>query len=352
MKLVRSSAVVIGVLLHMGWSSFAFADLLLESPRHGVTQLFLMSDDGAGLRPLTAGPRDSANACWSPNGQQIAFVSTREGSPAVYVMQADGSQQRRVSMRGAVATGNPAWSADGRQLAFAAHQSAGQRIVVIDLTSGEQRSLALEVDSPQSLTWSPEGLELFYTQPVLTQRGDNELHALDVKTGHSRVVLKGEKGLISDLQWSPDGQQLAYTRAAGRKGVHIHVARRDGSGSRALTQGELNHSSPRWSPDGRWIAFESNSHSGERSDIFVVAAEGGPARNLSQHEQEDFDPQWAPDGRSVLFSSFRDGYSHVYRSTLDGTVSRVGRDTQYLGAVRPRPHTTTPMASSALPAQP
>jgi TolB protein len=352
MTLARSSTLVVGLTLLLGWSTNASAELLMESPRHGVTQLFLMSDDGANLKALTAGPRDSANACWSPDGQHIAFVSTREGSPAVYVMRADGSQQRRVSMRGAMATGNPVWSPNSGQLAFAVHQADQQRLVVLDLASGEQRSLAAQVVSPQSLTWSPDGRELFYTQPVLTQRGDNDLLALEVRTGRSRVVLKGDKGLISDLQWSPDGQHFAYTRAAGRQGVHIHVARADGSGGRVLTQGALNHGSPRWSPDGRWIAFESNSQSGERADVFIVAAEGGDARNLSRHEQEDFDPQWSPDGRSVLFSSFRDGYSHVYRSALDGTVSRVGRDTQYLGAVRPRPHARTPMASTATPAQP
>lgn len=328
------------------------AELLAESPRNGVTQIFLMADDGSGLKALTQGAKDSANASWSPDGRQIAFVSTREGSPAVYLMAADGSNQRRVSMRGATVNGRPVWSPDGQLLAYPTHGADLQGIVVLELASGSQSSVNKQVLSTAHLTWSPDAKEIFYTAPVPEKRGENQLLALNIKTGLSRLVLSGNKGVISDVTWSPDGQRMAYTRAAGRDGTNIHVASKDGSQSKALTTGILLSSTPRWSPDGRWILFESNAHSGERSDVFVVPSEGGAVRNLSNHEQEDFDAQWAANGKSIVFSSFRDGYSHIYHSTLDGVVTRVGKDTQYLGAARPRPAKDATLASMATKHQP
>lgn len=352
MRAARSLFAVVLAVTGGGLGLPSQAELLLESPRNGVTQIFVMADDGSGLRALTQGPKDSASAAWSPDGSQIAFVSTREGGPAVYLMAADGSKQRRVSMRGTTVNGRPVWSPDGRLLAYPTHGADLQGIVVLDLDTGSQRNVNKQVLSTASLTWSPDGKEIFYTATVPDKRGENQLLALDIQSGLSRLVLSGNKGVISELTWSPDGQRMAYTRAAGRDGTNIHVAAKDGSQSKALTSGILLSSAPRWSPDGRWIAFESNAHSGERSDVFVVPADGGPSRNLSNHEQEDFDAHWSADGKSIVFSSFRDGYSHIYQSTLDGVVSRVGKDTQYLATARPRPVKDAKLAAMTTQSQP
>lgn len=337
--------------LMVAWSiGAAQADVLLESPRSGVMQLYRMSDDGQHLTPLTQGPRDNTNGVWSPDGQRIAFVSTREGLPAVYLMRADGGDQHRVSIRGGI-SGNPAWSPDGRQLAFTVFHGDHAGIMVLDLPTRHQRMVNPTRIEAGYVGWTPDGRHIVYTESVAGQRNSNQLRRLDPTTGESQLLVDGRKAVVSGPSWSPDGKAFVYTRSAGRDGVNIEMAAADGTLIRRLTEGKLLSHNPQWSPDGRWIAYESNAHTGERMDIFVAAAEGTtPARNVTDHPQEDFDMQWSPDGQSLWFTSFRDGYSHVYRVPLDGAVQRVGKDQQYLARAQPRPRPPARLALNSTPA--
>jgi Tol biopolymer transport system component len=74
--------------------------------------------------------------------------------------------------------------------------------------------------------------------------------------------------------------------------------------------------SPRWSPDGRWIAFDSTKY-GHR-DIFVVAAEGGFLRRLTTEPSEDVRPNWSADGRWIYFGSDRGGDWQVWKVPSEG----------------------------------
>lgn len=74
--------------------------------------------------------------------------------------------------------------------------------------------------------------------------------------------------------------------------------------------------SPRWSPDGRWIAFDSNK--GGQRDIYVVSAEGGAARRLTTEPSQDVRPSWSRDGRWVYFGSNRSGDWQVWKVLAEG----------------------------------
>ena len=83
----------------------------------------------------------------------------------------------------------------------------------------------------------------------------------------------------------------------------IWVASEDGTGAQRLTDNKARDVYPRFSPDGRFIAFSSNRDG--NYDVFVVAADGGRPRQLTFHTANDTVVGWTPDGKSVLFSSAR-----------------------------------------------
>ncbi len=112
---------------------------------------------------------------------------------------------------------------------------------------------------------------------------------------------------VADPQVSPDGTRVAFTitevlKDENRTNADIWIAPVDGGAEpRRLTQSPKRDAHARWSPDGRWIAFES-TRSGE-AQIWVIAADGGEARQLTMLATGAGRPVWAPDGKSLAFVS-------------------------------------------------
>ena len=113
---------------------------------------------------------------------------------------------------------------------------------------------------------------------------------------------------IAAVQISPDGKQVAYVvRNAVTEGekseyrTQIHLAKADGSESRAFTQGEKSSDTPEWSPDGKSIAFVSDRAG--KKNIWLIPGGGGEAEQLTDVKSGVSTLKWAPDGRSIAFTA-------------------------------------------------
>ncbi|MEJ2207573.1 MAG: S9 family peptidase, partial [Anaerolineae bacterium] len=112
---------------------------------------------------------------------------------------------------------------------------------------------------------------------------------------------------LSDPRFSPDGGRLAYVRTEidrednGYKSA-IWLVPAGGGQPRQFTSGEKRDHSPRWSPDGRWLAFVSN-RGGEKPQIYLMPTDGGEALPLTEVETGASNPVWSPDGGRLAFLS-------------------------------------------------
>ncbi|UCF41437.1 MAG: S9 family peptidase [Gemmatimonadota bacterium] len=149
---------------------------------------------------------------------------------------------------------------------------------------------------------------------------------------------------LRDPQLAPDGSQLLYVLGeadwkANRRISHIWRINVDGTAPVQLTNGEDGESMPRWSPDGRHIAFLAERGDDEHRQIYLLSNAGGEARRLTNHETGVGDITWTPDGQSLLFLAadpepeeeydvivFDEDYEqeHLWRvSVTDGSEQRI-----------------------------
>ncbi len=117
-----------------------------------------------------------------------------------------------------------------------------------------------------------------------------------------------EQPVLSDPQLSPGGKQIAFVieRAdwkANRRIGHIFRINIDGTNQVQLTFGERGESGPRWSPDGKSIAFTARRDPDTANQIYVLYAEGGEARKITSHATATGNLTWAPDGNSIYFTA-------------------------------------------------
>jgi Tol biopolymer transport system component len=124
---------------------------------------------------------------------------------------------------------------------------------------------------------------------------------------------------VRSPSWSPDGRWLAF-ESDSASFRDIYRVQADGTGLLRLTSNREGNFEPAVSPDGRSIAFVS-SRDGD-SEIYVMPAQGGPAQRLTAFHREDWAPAWSPDGRSIAFLSNREGVDRVYVVQADGTGLR------------------------------
>ena len=115
-----------------------------------------------------------------------------------------------------------------------------------------------------------------------------------------------EQPVVGDPQLSPDGKRIVFTIdkadwKANRRIGHIYRINADGTGQVQLTFGERGENSPRWSPDGKTIAFTARRDPDAANQIYLLSVDGGEARRLTSHPTAPGNISWAPDGKSLYF---------------------------------------------------
>lgn len=255
-----------------------------------------------------------------PSAGLIAFVSNRDGNDEIYVMNPDGSNQRRLTNTPGEEW-HPDWSPDGSRILFACYREDTFNACVVNADGSGYTQLTYlpaSVGQVYRPVWSPDGQRFAFTREL---GGAQTLMTADADGQNHREVAD----LATQPHWSPDGSKIAFVRYRDG-GLQIWTVSPGGSDERMLTQGNHNHLYPTWSPDGRQIAFEY-----DHTQVAVMDAGGGPPRIIAN--KGSYNLSWSPDGKKIVIAPSGEG---LWLVNADGSgltqIAQEGRQPSWQAA--------------------
>jgi Tol biopolymer transport system component len=259
----------------------------------------------------------------SPDGQYVAFESSREDDHLqIYVMRIDGTGVRRLT-RSASIDVDPIWSPDGKWImfrSFATPQSEALDIVRIDGTGRHT------IVSAKSIGWpriSPDGKRVAFQSS--DKNGKAEIVTLKINGTDPQPVPTG-LDRPWDPAWSPDGKHLVFAQQPPDEEdpntvtESVYISDVSGSNRRLLATFQGFIQLPAWSPDGKTIAYQTWTAKRGDADIVLLDVATGTFSSITHRDRPYLDetPAWLPDGR-LLFQSTRDGRYEIYSMNKDGS---------------------------------
>ena len=214
-------------------------------------QIYVMNSDGSSVGQLTFADtaRDSLtnhvkdttsnfHPVWSPDGTKIAFASTRDTNPQIFVMDPNGSNVVRLTHNSAE-DAQPAWSPNGTKIAFATNRDGNDEIYVMNANGSAQVNLTNHTGSDLAPAWSPDGTKLAFQ----SDRETNYAVWIMNADGSNPVRLTNPNTPAGAPSFSPDGTRIAYESDGD-----IWVMNVDGSRKIRITSGFWSDRLPRWRP--------------------------------------------------------------------------------------------------------
>lgn len=285
--------------------------------------LFLISPETGDKHRLTSPPASVIGDCspaFSPDGSLVAFVRVISAVVGeVYLISVEGGEPRRLTFEGA-GISNLAWTPNGREIVFSSRHGGKSRLFRIPVEGGAPEWLAATGVEAQYPAFSPQGNRLAWRHNT----SHTDIFRLPLTRGSETAALLtnpiASTAREVSPRYSPDGKRVAFV--SNRSGSdEIWVCGSEGENPIRLTSfhGPLA-GSPSWSPDGKHIVFDCRPDG--NADLYVVGADGGQPRRLTTDQAEDIVPSWSRDGQWIYFTSNRGdsgGRLQIWKIAPDGS---------------------------------
>jgi len=266
---------VLGLALATAGEASPAGLIVFSSNRSGPWHIWSAKPDGADLKEITNGGADEndVDPAVSPDGQSILFSSTRGGKVGVWRMPLDGAKMERLC------DGDQAeWSPDGKRIAL----RRSERIFVRDLAGGQEKCITPEKFARCSgPSWSHDGKTVAF---ACRWDAGNAIYTVAADGGEPAKVY-GEQGAC-EPHWSPDGKRLVYETE-----THVATVSPDGKDNRLVTTFGGVQRYPRWSPDGKFIVFCQGASERGPWELYIIPSQGGRPTKVTE-DGSDMNPDW------------------------------------------------------------
>lgn len=307
------------------------------------SDIWLVPLTGGEPRPLTNSPKHDRHPRWSPDGQWIVFESNRGGSSQLYTIRTTGGEARQLTTLSTEAA-QPVWSPDGTHIAFISavfpefsdkpfreSDDLNRR----ELEAREQSKVKARVFTRLLFrhwdSWVEGKRQHLFVVPVKD----------GVAAGEPRNLTPGDRDAVptsstfsagDDFDFSPDGQEIAYTATpippqeeAWSTNHDLYAVRLSSGERRPLTTNLAADGFPRYSPDGRFLAYRAQERAGFEADrwqLVLLDRATGSRRSLTTRFDSSVEAfSWAPDSQGLYFEAEEQGVKPLWHVTTRGDDS-------------------------------
>jgi dipeptidyl aminopeptidase/acylaminoacyl peptidase len=330
------------------WVLFSATDVDLEKNTK-TSHLWIVPAAGGKEVALTASEAGESRGRFSPDGKQILFLSPREGGQQIYLADFDGAagtigEAHNLTSISTEADG-AAWSPDGQNILFTS------RVYPDCAATPDPDACNKTRDEEQAA--SKVKARIFTTllyRHWNSYVGDKRSHLFlipvsggtprDLNPGDTHEVPPFSLGGPDAYAFAPDGKEIAFEEnldpvPAISTHVDIFTLRLDGTAAKPvkITTSLGGNFSPAYSPDGKYIAFRSQSRGGYESDKFRLMIYDRTSKQIAdllpKFDRWVDEFAWSPDSKSIYFISGISGEAWVIRTTLTGQLDPLKGDGEY-----------------------
>ena len=222
---------------------------------------------------------------------RVAYSSTANGNPDVWVTDVDGTNRHTLT-NDTHADTQPSWSPDGTRLAFTSNRGGTNQVFVMNADGSNRQLLTTDPVSASKPSWSPDGTKVAFTS---RRNGNNDVYVTTL-AGAATPLVTGTAN-DDDATWSADDARLVFASDRAGSGADLYTVNANGSGITIFTGAAGDDDSPDWSRSGTTIAFDRST--GGNYDVLEQNAAGGGLVNLtpSTPSFNDYAPSWSPEKR-------------------------------------------------------